>query len=233
MGKSALYRGAAATALAALLTATAAGHVPVLSDGTAVDPNTALEFANIQISRTIYHEITPSAPEVWIAFSVGDPQEVKMRFSVPQIERLADYRPAFALLGPGLPEADPNRLPFDVPEGLGVRTYTFGGVDNPEEFYEPFSATTAWTLYNGYVTLPTAGRYYLVGYHPEQKRGKLLMALAIAEEWSDEELAELPENIERVREFFELPPDADPPCFLVGLAGIGLSLVGMIRSRRG
>lgn len=226
-----LWFGAAAGAALLIGTMSALAHVPNLSDGSAVDPNSAIELGDVQVSRAFYHEFTADAPQFWVTFTVAERQTLLMNFTVPRIARLEGYRPAFALIGPGLPDP-PNDLPFDVPDGAGVWVHRFEDVTDPEVFHEPFSNVYAWELYSDFMLLPEAGRYYIAAYHPTGQPGKIQMGLAEAEVWSDEELAALPETVAQIRDFFELPPGAEPPCLLIGLGMISLSLVGLIRGRR-
>ena len=89
-----------------------------MSDGSAVDADHAIELQDMQISRVVYHEVTKQAPQVWITFEVDQPQELFLQIGVPVLDRLRKYRPALALLGPGLPDV---RLPFEF-----LRSEAFG-----------------------------------------------------------------------------------------------------------
>ncbi len=210
-------RGAVAGLIALLAITTADAHVPTLSDGTATTPETAITFDDIQISRVIYHEITTAAPRIWLTFTVDEPQALKIRFAIPRIDRFADYRPAFALLGPELPAIS---LPFATPNDLGGQAYETGAVSNPEVYDEIFTGTQAWVLWDGTVDLPAAGQYYLVAYHPTDAPGKLWLAPGRKEVFTADDVATLSDDIAAIRAFHEVGPDAAPPCFLVALAGL-------------
>lgn len=207
----------------------AAAHVPILSDGSARGPQTAIELENVQISRVVYHEITAAAPRLWLSFTVAEPQRVALRFAVPKIDRLADYRPNLVLLGPGL---EPVSLPFEAPADLGGVIYETSDIESPEVFFEPFSGTDAWELIDGTLDLPAAGQYYLVGYHPDAQPGKVWVALGILESFTPEEIAALPETVAAVRDFHEVGPEAAPPCFLIPLGLTTAALFGWRTARR-
>ncbi|MEW6200215.1 MAG: hypothetical protein AB1601_16310 [Planctomycetota bacterium] len=200
---------------------TTLAHRPILSDGSARDAATALHIADPGLSQVVYHEVTGAAPQLWLAFDFDAGQSLHFQLGVPVIERLEGYRPALALVGPGLPAAD---LPLPIPEGLGAREYT---VDPAEirEFHEPFSGTSSWILMTHTVPIATAGRYYLVAYDPAGRPGKLWVAVGRREEFGLNDIVTLPEILTRVREFHETEA-ARPglPCFLAPMA---MSLVGL------
>jgi hypothetical protein len=134
----------------------ASGHVPVFSDGSAIGPDTAIEVEDVSVSRVVYAEITPSAPQLWITFIGQAGQEVPFRLGVPFIPRLSDFRPALAVLGPGLP---PVQLPFDVPAGLGGVVLEADPAAELEFFHEEFTGTDSWIVGDLNVRFPQDGRY--------------------------------------------------------------------------
>jgi hypothetical protein len=208
--------------------ATGLGHVPFLSDGSAVDAESAIVLADVQVSRVFYHEVTAEAPQLWLAFAVAAPQSVATKLAVPKIDRLADFRPALALLGPGVGN---DEVPFAVPAGLGARVIRTEEVRDPPVYDEVFTGTQAWELFDGSLELPAAGQYYVVAYAPGEATGKLWVALGLKEVFTPEDIATLREDVAAVREFHEVGPDAMPPCFLFALVAglVGLRLVRVCR----
>lgn len=181
-------------------------HRPTMSDGSAAQPAKAIEFKDVQISRVVYHEVTPQAPRVWITFEVSQPQKLRLQLGVPLIDRLRDYRPALALVGAGLPKVE---LPFELPGDSGGRV--FDTQDSaPRTFHEPFTGTSSWILSEQDVELPAAGRYYVVAHDPSGKPGKLWVALGTKEDWGPKDFLELPRIIAEVRGFHELTAPKDP-----------------------
>jgi monofunctional biosynthetic peptidoglycan transglycosylase len=174
-----------------------------MSDGTAADADHAIEFQDVQISRVVYHEVTAQAPQVWITFEIEQPQELFHQIGVPVLDRLRKYRPAMALLGPGLPDV---RLPFESPSGLGGLVLDTNEIENPKEFYEPFTGTSSWILREEDVQLPKAGRYYVVAFDPDGKPGKLWAALGRKEVWGVKDMLKMPKIITEVRQFHEVAP---------------------------
>lgn len=184
-----------------ILSSPAYAHRPTMSDGTAIDAAHAIEFQDVQISRVVYHDATKQAPQVWITFEVDKPQELFLQIGVPVLDRLRQYRPALALLGPGLPDV---RVPFEFPKGLGGMVLDTRDVEKPEDFYEPFTGTRSWILKEQNVKLPDAGRYYVVAYDPDGKSGKLWAALGRKEEWGAKDMLKMPKIITEVRQFHEV-----------------------------
>jgi monofunctional biosynthetic peptidoglycan transglycosylase len=178
-----------------------------MSDGSAVDADHAIEFKDVQVSRVVYHEVTKQAPRVWITFEVDEPQDLFVQVGVPVLDRLRNYRPAIALLGPGLPEVG---LPFAVPRNVGGLVLATDGVEEPREFYEPFTRTRSWILHEQEVQLPKAGRYYVVAYDPAGKLGKLWAALGRKEVWGARDILKMPKIISEVGHFHEVATMGTP-----------------------
>jgi hypothetical protein len=206
--------------------AIAFAHVPILSDGSADSAADALVIDPVQNSRVVYHEFTASSKQLWLTFTIDVPQSVLLRYAVPRIARLADYRPALALLGPGLPE--PRNLPFEVPPGLGALFFRTDDVAANEPYFEPFSGTEAWVRLDADQPLYAPGRYYLVAFHPDGTPGKVWLATGEFEVFTPEDFATLSSDIAAVRSFHEVAPrQPGSACFLLpsGLGVLGLSLV--------
>lgn len=151
------------------LSGRALAHQPILSDGTAVDAQHAIQLDDVQISRGVYHEVTSDARQVWLTFEISEPQELKLQLRVPKIPGLESYRPAMAIFGPGLP---PVAAGFPVHDGHGGIVYDSRDVTEPAVFNEPFSGTSSWIMVETGVFLPAAGRYFGVGYSPRNEVGK-------------------------------------------------------------
>jgi hypothetical protein len=189
-----------------VLSSTAFAHRPTMSDGAASDADHAIEFQDVQISRVVYHEVTEQAPRVWITFEIDQPQTLFLQIGVPVLDRLRDYRPALALIGPGLPDL---RLPFESPGGLGGVVIDTRDIERPRDFYEPFTKTRSWILREKDVLLPEAGRYYVVAYEPDEQPGKLWAATGRKEVWNSSDILNMSKIMTQVRRFHEVAKVSD------------------------
>ena len=163
--------------------------------------HTAIRIKDVQVSQVVYHKMTAKARQLWITFEVDQPQKLRLQLGVPLIERLREYRPAFVLLGPGLPNVS---LPFETPSDSGGLLFDTRDAGPPRVFHEPFTGTDSWILGRHEVQLPAAGRYYVVAYHPSDEPGKLWMALGEQEAFGLKDIIMLPRVITQVRRFHEM-----------------------------
>jgi hypothetical protein len=204
--------------------APANAHKPIFSDGSAQNADVAIYIDDIDISYVVYHEVTAEANLLWLSFDGNAGQRVFAQLGVPFTERLEDFRPALALLGPGLPEVD---LPFNIPDDLGGLLLTSDDVVEPEFFHEPFTGTDSWIMGDLETVLSQNGRHYFVAFVPDGTTGKLWVAPGKAEQFGLDDILSLPATIQQVREFHEVS-SAGYPCFLPVLA-IGFLLFGGFR----
>jgi hypothetical protein len=208
----------------ALLPGSADGHIPVFSSadsGSSAD--NAVFIDDGTISHAVYHEGTAEAPRLWVTYDLEAGQQIYAQLGVPVLDRLVDFRPAMAILGPGLPAVE---LPFDIPEGLGGILFTTDEIAEPEFFHEEFTGTDSWIF--GFIedTAPQTGTYYAVVYVPSGDLGKFWVAVGRRESFAIEDIFALGETVPRVSAFHEtdatgiLTPFL--PCFMpVALVGAG------------
>lgn len=188
-----------------LLTTAAQAHKPRFSDGTAVDPQHALVVQDPVMSQVYYHEVTQATPRLWLAFDLHKGQEVYLQLGMPVLDRLKTYRPAVALVGPGLPPID---LGFATPEKSGGVLWKTDDVQQPQLFHEPFTGTNSWILKETRTKVPQAGRYYAVAFVPAGTPGKLWLAIGTQEKFGAQDWGQMAEWTRKVRAFHEV---AGPP----------------------
>lgn len=176
-------------------------HRPLFTKDPATGPETAIQLADPQISQVVYRELTEKTPQVWLTFTVPENFELFFQIGVPVIERLKEFRPSVALIGPGLPQTE---LPFELPEGMGALVFATQDVNNPSFFHEHFTGTDSWILRSETVRLVKAGRYYLVAFSPQNQPGKLWVAVGTKESFTALDLLNFPSWRARVREFHEV-----------------------------
>jgi len=198
-------------------------HRPLAILDTRAGPEQALMVEELDVSQVAYCELTAAAPAFWMTLELSMAATLDLSLGVPVTDRLAAFRPAIAVLGPGLPAVD---LGFPVPAGLGGLILRSAGASDPERFYEPFTGTESWILGEWEIDLSQPGRYYVVACAPSGEVGKLWVALGKREAFSVGDILALPKTIQAVRRFHEV---AGNPAWLnvfvygaVALAALGL-----------
>ena len=187
-------------------------HHPIFTEHRATSADTAIPMMDPTISHVVYREITPETKRVWLAFDAPEGLDLYVQVGVPVIERLKAFRPAMAVVGPGLPR---QGVPFEVPEGCGARVLPTSEVVEPRFFHEPFTNTDSWILRSETVKLPHAGRYYLVGYSPQGHTGKLWLSIGTRESFTALDLLAFPSWKQKVQKFHEVLEEPAEPTGLL------------------
>lgn len=166
----------------ALFAATLFAHLPSISVDEHGTYDQAFALEDVDKSIVLYDVVRCEVPQVWLTFETAAPNSsVFVQLGVPVIDRLADDRPAIALLAPGLPDLD---LPFAVPPGVGGVRFDAADAAEPGSFYEPFTKTSSWIWYEGLVEVPAAGQGWIVAWDPSGRSGKLWVAVGTVEDFS-------------------------------------------------
>ena len=196
-----------------LLCGLALAHKPSFSNGEYSDVDSAFFVAEPAVSIVLYHEVTCDDPELWMVFPIDPEEPLYVQLGVPVIDRLQDYRPAVAVLAPGLPPLDASALPFVVPDGLGGIIYdTIDMASEEYIFYEPFTQTESWIYVEDTITLPESGLGYVVSWDPDDMTGKLWVATGTVEDFSDADPSDFAAWLPAVKTYHETADDMpDPP----------------------
>jgi len=176
-------------------------HRPIFTEDAATSPETAIPMTDPSISQVVYREIAQKTPQVWLTFTVPKDFDLFLQIGVPAIDRLKDFRPAMAVIGPGLPDKD---VPFNLPKDTGAKVFSTTEVAKPRFFHEHFTGTDSWILRSETVRLASPGRYYLVAFSPQGQTGKFWLSVGKRESFSLDDLKEFPAWRRRVREFHEV-----------------------------
>jgi len=200
---------------------TAWAHKPIFTDGSARDAEHAAPVKDVDVSMVTYYLATPQSPQVWLTFDAKKGKEIEFQLGVPRIARLKDLRPSVAVVGPGLPAWQGA---FQIPPKLGGVVFESAGGPEPKAFHEPFTGTNSWLFEKQKLTLPESGRYYLVGYLPNQAQGKFWLAVGYKDAYGLRDWLRLPGWIARVRRFHEV---GGMPAWtwVVGAVGVAVAVV--------
>jgi len=180
---------------------TAWAHRPLWDDGEGQDMAHAIEIKDVDIPQVVYHEVKPEVPYLWLKFEAREGQEIYLELGVPVIERLKNFRPALALLGPGLPAV---KVPFEIPAGLGGQVLDTNTVSEPRVFNEEFTGTDSWVLREQRLAAPRMGSYFIVIYVPSGERGKVWVSCGERESFGPLDIFRFPGWRSRARQFHEL-----------------------------
>jgi len=176
-------------------------HRPVFVKHAATSADTAIPLTEPHVSQVVYREITKRSSEIWLSFKVPEDFDLHIQIGVPVIDRLKKFRPAMAVVGPGLPSED---LPFKTPKATGAKVFTTSKVSKPRLFHEHFTGTRSWILRSEKVPLGKAGRYYLVAYSPTKQTGKLWVAIGKKESFKAEHWRQFLTWRKLIRKFHEI-----------------------------
>ena len=176
-------------------------HRPVFTEDAATSPNTAIPLTEPHISQVVYREVTEKSSEIWLSFDVPKDFDLYIQIGVPVIGRLEKFRPAMAVVGPGLAG---EAVPFETPKATGTKVFTTSKVSKPRFFHEHFTGTKSWILRSETVSLPRPGRYYLVAYSPDKQTGKLWLSIGKKESFKAEHWQQFPTWRKLIRKFHEV-----------------------------
>jgi hypothetical protein len=197
------------------------GHKPLPFGEVHGDASHALLVHDTDVSQVAYFEITAVSPQYWLAFDAVKGEGLALQIGVPVIDRYRTFRPALAVLGPGLPAIE---LGFAIPQGCGGVILSTQAVADPPVFHEPFTGTDSWTLREDTLTLPSGGRYFVVLFSPHGEAGKLWAAIGEKEAFGLADFLNLPGVVREVRGFHEV---AGRPAWLDTAGWIVFGLVAI------
>ena len=159
-----------------------------------------------QISWAAYESLSQSKEVGYYRFDARAGEEIYASLLIPKIERLRDFDPGLALIGPGLDSnaevsaGTENSLDLRAEEGLILKTYS-GNED--KVFFEPFTQTTYWERQGLRRNAPETGTYHIAVFHPDGNTGKYVLAIGDKEVFGPGDILELPATWWKVRIFTE------------------------------
>jgi hypothetical protein len=145
------------------------------------------------VSRAVYG--TLAAGEQFDAYllRVSEPALTPVELLVPRAGAYKEFRPSFALVGPGIPVAGAApafitqrvRAAYGAAAGeVGVKVVPDPHGTTRHTFYEPFSFTSYFQGRSTSVDLRPGNDYYLVVYDPAAGTGEYALGIAEAERFT-------------------------------------------------
>jgi hypothetical protein len=199
-----------------IVTAQSWAHVPYIehNDFSAKQPF-RVDYS-IEQSLAIYAWLENKAPgnsadiDVYV-FQIKKPTNVYLEVIVPVCHGYEEFRPWFALAGPGLPEPK-TPMPFDIPAGYGIEVIQNVNKGEPREtFYEFFGGKSYYNgpVFDVYLSLP--GTYHVYFWDPQQKSGDYVAVFGKKEIWRFQDMIRAFRNTPRIRLDQELHVDCSKP----------------------
>jgi len=178
-------------------------HRPVFVEDAATSPDTAIRLKEPHISQVVYREITKKSSAIWLSVDVPRDFRLFVQIGVPVIDRLEKFRPAIAVVGPGLPG---GKVPFKTPKATGAKVLATSDVSKPRFFHEHFTGTESWIHIEVTRTLRRSGTHYLVAYTPDDPKpgDKLWLSMGRKERFKLRDLFTFRRWKREIREFHEL-----------------------------
>lgn len=180
MSGRALRRWVVALAFGACLVASdrpALAHQP-----SGFDAQRSVTLDDPLLSYALYGEIKDGGDVFEILVSPKTPVALPIEVLVPRRDELAEHRPIFAIVGPGLPApTEPQRalLPRALPDGMGVILGS-AGPDYRESIFESFTRRVFWTNGVTAYVLP-AGDVRIWIWAPRKTTGNFVIGIGVEE----------------------------------------------------
>jgi len=182
-------------------------HIPLDTDvpATREEP---IRVDDHRISWAAYSQLERQETIEYYRFSAEAGEEIFAEMLVPVLDRLENFTPDFALIGPGLEndfdglnrEEVEARLDIREGEGVIVRGYH---QEESEIFREHFTQTSYWRRQQDTITAPESGVYHLAVFSREGVTGKYVLAIGREEKWGARDIARMPKIWWVVRIFME------------------------------
>ncbi len=165
---------------------TSHAHIPLVA-------KPELDVESPEISHAIYGTLSGDPAQLFVfRLDFDEPFALPFELLVPRRNKLEDHRPAFAVVGPGLPEPSEEALallPRPLPDGMGAFVELHDQPDRPIIF-ESFTRRAFWT--SGPIALALeAGAHEVWVFSPNATAGDFVMGFGVEEDFSDVGCGEL------------------------------------------
>jgi hypothetical protein len=144
------------------------------------------EIEDATISYAIYGDFPTGSELREVHLTLPTPYALPFELLVPHIAGNEDFRPMYAVVGPGLPaptEEEAALLPKALPEGWGV--FLDQNDNEPRDVvFEGFLRRVSWST--GTIAIPLReGDHEIWIWSPEQTPGEFVMGFGVEEDFSE------------------------------------------------
>lgn len=182
--------------LVALASGAASAHKPILEEGDTRGYGDAIEVPDPVVSWAIYGFIETPGDIDYYYFDLKEGLNVYTELLVPASPVYDDFRPSYAIIGPGVSGND--TVPFETLRKAGVLV-----VDSPagarETFHEPFTGISYYRGIRKHTLLTMPGRYYLAVYDDRHMHGDYVLAVGEKESFGIKDLPGVIAAVLRIR----------------------------------
>lgn len=171
-------------------------HLPVFKSGGNENFSRAQEIFKPETAQMIFGKLQAGKTDFY-KFRITDSFNLHIQLLTPKNKKYADFRPALAILGPGLGKTE-NYVPFLIEEGLGAIVL----YDKQQAARETFFDYETLTRYfkgreiRQYLTEP--GDYWLAVFNLENQPGAYAIRISDKENWG------LAAILTRIKGFFRI-----------------------------
>ncbi|MCX9082090.1 MAG: hypothetical protein OIN83_07820 [Candidatus Methanoperedens sp.] len=151
--------------------------IPGINDGL----NSATFISDPTKSWAIYGELHEGKEAQYYRFDINETQKIHISLLKSTDPDNRDFVPSFALMGPGL--QGQGDLPAFVEVPAGANANVISGVQPTLGTYEPFSASSFYSLADLEIDAPVSGSYYIAVYEP-RRGGQYSLAVGDREAFS-------------------------------------------------
>jgi len=145
-----------------------------------------LEIEKPLVSHVVGGEFVTGIEVYTVVLEYEQPFAMPMELMVPWDKDLIDHRPAYAIVGPGLPEPTPEEvdfLPAEVPDGYGV-IIEYNDHEEREIYFERVMRRTLRTSGSLAIHLPSAGTFEIWIWSPNFTVGEFWYGFGVEEDFS-------------------------------------------------
>lgn len=166
---------------------------------------------DVEQSIAVYSWLDSEDDLDFFQFDVSEPVRLFVEVILPVCPSYVNFRPWFAIIGPGLPPPL-YELPIDLPEGYGAVVMADEDTGEPRErFYEPFGGKWYFQGPQFDEIVESAGEWAVIYWDPTGHRGDYVAVIGTEERFEGQDILRVLINTPIIRQDGELHVPCGPP----------------------